>query len=97
MKHKLDTIWQDVQASLPEINFDNDSTDHDDNLDIRFSNNSLDDLDESDSERNFEKFLTRGDQFNENQDQTLEDADMDDIVIVNTDKADSDFSQVRHR
>ena len=97
MKHKLDTIWQDVQASLPEINFDNDATDHDDNLDIKFFNNSLDDLDESDSEQNFEKFLTRGDQFNENQDQTLEDADMDDIVIVNSDKADSDFSQVRHR
>jgi len=97
MKHKLDTIWQDVQASLPEINFDNDATDHDDNLDIKFFNNSLDDLDESDSEQNFEKFLIRGDQFNENQDQTLEDADMDDIVIVNTDKADSDFSQVRHR
>ncbi len=96
MKLKLDTIWQNVQASLPEINFDDKTTEHDDNLDIRTShNNNLEDFDETDFEQNFERYLSRGEQFNVNDDQALEDVDMDDIVIDNNDKNHSNFSEVR--
>lgn len=73
MKKKLDLIWNEVQTSLPEINFDCDLKSDDFELVERngeFNFEDLEDFDDvdgaetwSDLEKNFEKLLCKDEQF----------------------------------